>query len=217
VLTPREWEVLDLLRDGLSNDEIARRLGISSETAKFHVSEILTKLGLANRKEAARWPGRPRQRAGWLPLTPGWLAGLAAVALVILTATLALVSGVFDRSKAGDRQAILPASAIDEAPSGAPDPFLEVCIDNDTWQKPSLDEQAAHINADQRYAPFGDPPRAQFEASFHIGAGPATGRPNPLGKLILFSGLWTLGDSRDLLADLTRRCPDEPNFATHLT
>ncbi|HEY4686531.1 MAG TPA: helix-turn-helix transcriptional regulator, partial [Dehalococcoidia bacterium] len=37
VLTPREWEVLDLLREGLTNDQIARRLGISRDGAKYHV------------------------------------------------------------------------------------------------------------------------------------------------------------------------------------
>src|SRR5690349_17675853 len=55
VLTPRQWEVLRLVRAGLSNEEIARRLGISVDGAKFHVSEILGKLGVSTRAEAARW------------------------------------------------------------------------------------------------------------------------------------------------------------------
>jgi len=55
VLTPREWEVLDLLREGLTNDQIARRLGISRDGAKYHVSEIISKLGVASRREAAAW------------------------------------------------------------------------------------------------------------------------------------------------------------------
>ena len=55
VLTPRQWEVLRLVREGLSNEEIARRLGISTDGAKFHVSEILSKLGVTSRREAARW------------------------------------------------------------------------------------------------------------------------------------------------------------------
>ena len=54
ILTPREWEVLALLREDLTNDEIARRLGISLAGAKYHVSEILGKLGVASRAEAAR-------------------------------------------------------------------------------------------------------------------------------------------------------------------
>src|SRR5207244_2604822 len=43
-LTPRELEVLAAMADGASNKAIARRLGISFHTAKFHVAAILTKL-----------------------------------------------------------------------------------------------------------------------------------------------------------------------------
>lgn len=55
VLTPRQQEVLELVREGHSNPEIAQRLGISVDGAKFHVSEIITKLGVTSRKEAAEW------------------------------------------------------------------------------------------------------------------------------------------------------------------
>lgn len=54
-LTPRQQEVLELVSQGLSNPEIARRLGISTDGAKFHVSEIITRLGVTSRREAARW------------------------------------------------------------------------------------------------------------------------------------------------------------------
>jgi DNA-binding CsgD family transcriptional regulator len=53
-LTPREREVLELLAGGLSNKEIAARLGISEHTAKFHVASVLAKLGAANRADAVR-------------------------------------------------------------------------------------------------------------------------------------------------------------------
>ena len=53
-LTPREREVLDLLADGRSNKSIANALGISDQTAKFHVASICGKLGAANRTEAVR-------------------------------------------------------------------------------------------------------------------------------------------------------------------
>ncbi|HYM16779.1 MAG TPA: helix-turn-helix transcriptional regulator [Dehalococcoidia bacterium] len=55
VLTPRQWQVLALIRDGLTDREIALRLGISLDGVKFHVSEILGKLGVTSRNEAARW------------------------------------------------------------------------------------------------------------------------------------------------------------------
>jgi DNA-binding NarL/FixJ family response regulator len=51
-LTPREREVLQLMADGLPNKAIARRLGISEHTVKFHIGSILAKLGAASRTEA---------------------------------------------------------------------------------------------------------------------------------------------------------------------
>jgi NarL family two-component system response regulator LiaR len=51
-LTPREHEVLALMVEGLSNPEIARRLSVSRSTARAHVSNILSKLGVSNRAEA---------------------------------------------------------------------------------------------------------------------------------------------------------------------
>lgn len=51
-LTPRERQVLGLIADGLSNKEIARRLGISEHTVKFHVNTIMSKLGARSRTEA---------------------------------------------------------------------------------------------------------------------------------------------------------------------
>ena len=53
-LTPREVEVLELLAEGLPNNSIAGRLGISDQTVKFHVASILAKLGASNRTDAVR-------------------------------------------------------------------------------------------------------------------------------------------------------------------
>ena len=51
-LTPRELEVFELLGKGLSNRDIGGVLGISAHTAKFHVGQILAKVGAATRAEA---------------------------------------------------------------------------------------------------------------------------------------------------------------------
>lgn len=52
-LTQREIEVLRLLAQGLANKEIARELGIGEKTVKTHVSNILSKLGVLSRTQAA--------------------------------------------------------------------------------------------------------------------------------------------------------------------
>jgi NarL family two-component system response regulator LiaR len=52
-LTPRELEVLKLIARGLSNQQIAAELIISERTARTHVSNILSKLNLENRTQAA--------------------------------------------------------------------------------------------------------------------------------------------------------------------
>jgi DNA-binding CsgD family transcriptional regulator len=57
-LTPRELEVLGLLSDGASNKAIARRLGISVHTAKFHVASLLDKLDAAGRIDAVTHAAR---------------------------------------------------------------------------------------------------------------------------------------------------------------
>jgi NarL family two-component system response regulator LiaR len=51
-LTGREREILTLMTEGLNNKEIARRLVVSESTVKFHVSNILAKLGASSRTEA---------------------------------------------------------------------------------------------------------------------------------------------------------------------
>ncbi len=53
-LSPREIDVLELLAEGLSNKGIARRLGISDQTVKFHVASITGKLGAHSRTAAVR-------------------------------------------------------------------------------------------------------------------------------------------------------------------
>jgi NarL family two-component system response regulator LiaR len=62
-LTPREREVLALIGRGFSNKRIALELGVAEKTAKTHVSNLLGKLGLADRTQAALYASRIGQRS----------------------------------------------------------------------------------------------------------------------------------------------------------
>jgi DNA-binding NarL/FixJ family response regulator len=53
-LSPRHRDVLELLAEGLRNDEIAARLGLSPNTVKFHVRELYLRIGVRNRVEASQ-------------------------------------------------------------------------------------------------------------------------------------------------------------------
>lgn len=57
VLTPAEWKVAEHVRHGLTNPRIAERMGISSDAVKFHVGNVLGKLGFASRRELQVWDG----------------------------------------------------------------------------------------------------------------------------------------------------------------
>lgn len=57
-LTTREREVLELVRDGLANKQIARRLGITERTVKAHLTSVFNSIGVADRTAAALWAER---------------------------------------------------------------------------------------------------------------------------------------------------------------
>ena len=69
VLTPAEWRVLDALREGGTNAEIGARLGVSTNTVRYHVSNMLAKLELRDRRALAAW--RPEERRGRLGARAG--------------------------------------------------------------------------------------------------------------------------------------------------
>lgn len=119
LLTPREREVLELLRLGLTNAEIAERLGITLAGARYHVSEIIGKLSVRDRYEAAAW--QPDRR-GWVgqaaPLALfdrkfrlGWLSWAAGGVVVAAVAVgVGLLSWGLVRM---DRDANVPSSAAE--------------------------------------------------------------------------------------------------------
>ena len=99
-LTPAEAKVLALLRDGLPNSEIATRLGVSINTVRFHVSNLLAKSGLPDRVSLRNWepgPGdaAPRRLPAFaLPfLKPLCIAAGGASAAAVVTLAIVAVGG----------------------------------------------------------------------------------------------------------------------------
>ncbi|MPZ49964.1 MAG: hypothetical protein GEU75_11835 [Dehalococcoidia bacterium] len=147
VLTPRKWQVLDLIREGLTNEQIAEKLGISPNTAKFHVSEIISKLGVASRNEAVeviRHHSYGQRLIAWfaVPLGRASLAvsGVAVIGLLaLLIVTSPWSSGSSNQSaviEGNDSVGLdlLPATAI-VVPVGYADPF-EYCAAVGTIDEP---------------------------------------------------------------------------------
>src|SRR5438309_3254479 len=109
ILTPRQWEVLGHIRQGLSDQAIAERMDVSLDGAKYHVSEILSKLSVATREEAAAWvPERERR--------PVWQRRLAfammLTALAILAGVGILALGVVSNGEATDGKYVSRDAAL---------------------------------------------------------------------------------------------------------
>ena len=142
ILTPREWEVLALLREGLSNEGIAARLDITERTARYHVSEILGKLGVTSRDEAAAW--QPEERRPWwagaaLPVALfwrkvsfGWLspATTAVLGVVVIAGVGLLVWGLvrtqWDGGLAVGTDTTMPVSDEAFSVDGVPTTYVRV-------------------------------------------------------------------------------------------
>jgi len=93
-LTARQRDVLELLRRSLTNEEIARELGISLDGAKWHVSEIISRLGVRDRYEAAGLPvaGRGRLARLFAPITLLRTTNLAPAAYVLSVTMMVLAA-----------------------------------------------------------------------------------------------------------------------------
>ena len=57
LLTPAEWRVVEAVRHGMSNPQIAARQGVSTEAVKYHVANALQKLGFSSRADLRQWDG----------------------------------------------------------------------------------------------------------------------------------------------------------------
>lgn len=100
-VTPAEAKVLELVRQGMPNAEIAVRLGVSVNTVRYHVSNLLAKAHATDRTELKHWRPRPEESD---PRSWGWLALLlkpklaaaasltsVAVAAIAITASIATI------------------------------------------------------------------------------------------------------------------------------
>jgi len=63
VLTPAEWRIAHFVRHGLSNRQIATRFGVSLDAVKYHVANIVAKLGVETRARLKHWRGVPNDSA----------------------------------------------------------------------------------------------------------------------------------------------------------
>ncbi len=130
VLTPAEWRVLEQIRAGHSNAEIAVRSGLSINTVKTHVTSIHAKTGIAERSGLVAWDGAPAARGsgaearagrghsnarlgGPFALTSMAGAKVAGAALVAVLFVGALYL-VFTQLDVGDGEGAAPSSSAME-------------------------------------------------------------------------------------------------------
>ena len=126
--TPRQREVLDLLVRNHTNSQIAETLGISLDGAKWHVSEIITKLGVETRDEAAEyWRARNGLQMRFTRVLQGLFsgtglkvtAGVAAAGAVGIATVFALVV-ILNRAEGEDNGIVSPPPPANTDPGANP-------------------------------------------------------------------------------------------------
>ena len=140
--TQRQREVLDLPAEGRTNLEIATALGVSLDGAKWHVGEVLSKLGVGSREEAGRWwaaersSRRPLRGLLTAPIAIG--AGLAAAGAAAVVTAIVVVLGTMGTSSA-DAPALrtgadgVAAATSSPPPTATPEPAIEPTVPSDLW------------------------------------------------------------------------------------
>jgi DNA-binding CsgD family transcriptional regulator len=137
-LSPRQVEVIRLVEAGLTNAEIAERLGITLDGAKYHVREIMTKLRVESREEAvAAWRSSGRRIPDWIAALGVLLGGARGVAVGMAVAAvvagavaigLAATHGDDSLPSAAETETASPITPITTAsPSAVPTTSLAAC------------------------------------------------------------------------------------------
>ncbi|MBE0608769.1 MAG: hypothetical protein IH609_05280 [Dehalococcoidia bacterium] len=88
-LTPAEQRVLEEVRTGATNPEIAIRLGLSINTVKYHVANMLAKTGLDDRRELRQWCMPREGTSNW------WLRGAVALGGLVVVVAAVVAIGLF--------------------------------------------------------------------------------------------------------------------------
>ena len=145
-LTEKQRQVLALLASGKTNAEIAERLGVSLDGAKWHVREIFSRLGVDSREEASEWwrqnRGRGGRLPGWLPW-PAWIAAGSLAALATAVAVAVILAPLADdapgsavQTGAPSVSAVPPATATATPAALAPkaQPALVEVATGESWR-----------------------------------------------------------------------------------
>lgn len=112
-LTRRQRQVLALMASGATNGEIAEKLGLSLEGAKWHVREIFGRLGVDSREEAVAWwqAQGPPGRLAWSPIAVFGAAAATGIAIVGFAIAIAVLAIDGDSEPArGDSPTSTPSS-----------------------------------------------------------------------------------------------------------
>ncbi len=119
-LSPRQRQVLRLMAAGATNGQIAEKLGLSLEGAKWHVREIFARLGVDSREEAVAWWSIRRRGVGPFAWSPIALFAGAGTAVVAVLAGVAVIYGV---STGGDQG---PGAAAGDTATSVASPVATV-------------------------------------------------------------------------------------------
>jgi DNA-binding CsgD family transcriptional regulator len=107
-LTERQRQVLSLLASGKTNREIGDALGMTLDGAKFHVSELMAKLGVATREEAAEWWRSQKALAtrlrGFVSLAGFKWAGAATGAVAVAVGAVIVLRSLGGSANSNDAQ-----------------------------------------------------------------------------------------------------------------
>lgn len=88
ILTPAEWRVVEFVRHGLTNRDIADRQGVSIDAVKFHVANALAKLGFNSRAELRAWTGiRRDSQLAYQEINMNAAVSLGAIGQIARTVT----------------------------------------------------------------------------------------------------------------------------------